>query len=62
MSDSSRPSNPLLNPVLLLRKEPVSAEAPSGGKSEGDIVTARLDRQRRKLADDVGEIIENSDR
>ncbi|WP_426315480.1 S8 family peptidase [Methylobacterium fujisawaense] len=61
MSDSSRPSNPLLHPVLVLRKEPISSEAPTGGKGEDDIVVERLQRQRQKLSDDLNNIIASGD-
>jgi len=57
MSTSDRASSPLLNPVLVLRKQPVPEPASGGAPGAKDIVRGRLDRQRQALAEGVDQII-----
>lgn len=53
MSDARVPGNPLLHPVLTLRKDAVRREATSSGKKETDVVVSRLPSQRRTLSQQV---------
>ncbi|WP_312414334.1 S8 family peptidase [Shinella sp.] len=56
MAIEPRSKAPLLNPVLLLTKEPVPEEPHVSGKGEAGIVHDRLDRQRVELARDCASI------
>lgn len=62
MASEPPSKNPLLNPVLLLKKEPVPEEPHVSGKGEGAIVTARLQQQRTELYRDAQEVIRAIDR
>ncbi|WJI71383.1 MULTISPECIES: S8 family peptidase [unclassified Mesorhizobium] len=53
MPIDKRPSQPLLNPVLALTKEPVPESPAVGGQGEAGVVAERLDGQRTALARDI---------
>lgn len=58
MSDTRTSSTPLLNSVLMLKKEPARREAPGGGKKETDVVSDRLSQQRAALDRDISVILD----
>ncbi|WP_137150206.1 S8 family peptidase [Devosia sp. FKR38] len=52
---------PLLNPVLLLTKEPIPESPPVSGQGEAGIVVERLSQQRAALSADLDRLAETDD-
>ena len=55
-------ARPLLNPVLRFMRDPKPESVVGGGKGSANIRRERLDRQRRKLADQFAAMARQKDR